>query len=81
MPKQVRSTVTVRVAQHLPEDYIRVENNASDGYMAEVGGHFDIPSSVIPSHLRAVGTQFDLTLVRPEGSDAVESYIVEECRS
>ncbi|MGV0105532.1 hypothetical protein NSTCB13_04274 [Nostoc sp. DSM 114160] len=61
---------TVRVIFHMDGRYTRVIWERSENTVwAGIGWIFDIPTDVIPYHLRAIGSHFLLSIVKPNAND------------
>jgi hypothetical protein len=80
MPYTLREKV--RVIMHLPEGYtkILVERTLGLG-MADGGIYWDIPTSVIPPHLRRMGSRFIVETTSLSGQREAEKMTAEEMRS
>jgi hypothetical protein len=73
MPDTLREKV--RAVMHLPEGYTKV-------LVESVGGVYrDIATSVIPPHLRQMGTRFIVEATTISGRPEVEKMTAEEMRS
>jgi|GEM_PF-6258600 len=80
MPVTLREKV--RVIMHLPEGYTKVLVERTLGVgMADGGVYWDIPTSVIPPHLRRMGCQFVLEATTPSGKGEAEKMTAEEMRA
>ena len=67
----------VRVLFHLSEGYTKVVVEITEGVgLADGGCWWDIPTKVIPPHLRCIGSRFYLVgeSVSPDASDTVDDY-------
>jgi hypothetical protein len=65
----------VRVLFHLNEGYTKVSVERSEGQgMADGGFQWNIPTEVIPRHLRSIGSRFILVgeHIHPDARDTVE---------
>ena len=67
---------------HLPEGYTKVLVEWTLGVgMADGGIYWDIPTSVIPPHLRQIGSRFLLETTGLSGKSEAENMSAEEMRS
>jgi hypothetical protein len=73
MPDTLREKV--RVVMHLPEGYTKVLVERIRGV------YWDIPTSVIPPHLRQMGTRFIVEAITISGQREAEKMTAEEMRS
>ncbi|MEH2233094.1 MAG: hypothetical protein V7K71_26255 [Nostoc sp.] len=70
---------TVRVIFHMDGGYTRVVWERSENTAwAGIGWIFDIPTYVIPYDLRAIGSHFLLSIVKPNANDCED---IENIRS
>ncbi len=72
----------VRVIMHLPGGYTKVLVEWTLGVgMADGGIYWDIPTEVIPPHLRSMGSRFLLLATGLEGKREAERMSAEEIRA
>jgi hypothetical protein len=65
----------VRVLFHLSDGYTKVSVERSEGQgMADGGIMWDIPTKLIPPHLKGIGSRFFLVgkFIHPDANDTVE---------
>ena len=80
MPYTLREKV--RVIMHLPEGHTKVLVERTLGVgMADGGIYWDIPTTVIPPHLRQMGSRFLLETTGLSGKREAENMSAEEIRS
>jgi hypothetical protein len=72
----------VRVIAHSPEGYTKVVLESTLGVgMADGGIYWDIPTKVIPPHLRQLGSRFLLLATGLSGKLEAEKMTPEEMRA
>ena len=80
MPVTLREKV--RVIMHLPGGYTKVLVEWTLGVgMADGGIYWDIPTSVIPTHLRRMGSRFIVEATSLSGQQEAATMTAEEMRS
>ena len=80
MPVKLREKV--RVIMHLPETYTKVLVERTPGVgLADGGTYWDIPTKVIPPHLRQMGPRFIVEATGLTGRLEAEKMTAEEMRS
>jgi hypothetical protein len=80
MPYTLREKV--RIIMHLPEGYTKVLVEWTLGVgMTDGGIYWDIPTSVIPPHLRRIGSRFIVEATSLSGQREAEKMTAEEMQS
>ena len=80
MPVKLREKV--RVIMHVPESYTKVLVERTLGVgLADGGIYWDIPTKVIPPHLRQMGSRFIVEATGLTGRLEAEKMTAEEMRS
>lgn len=65
----------VRVTMHMNGGFTRVLVESSAGLgIADGGIHWEIPTNVIPAHLRTIGCRFRLVNEQPQNQDRSRLY-------
>ena len=75
MPTELKKKV--RVVMHLPEGYCRVLIESTIGR----GVHWDIPITVVPFHLRTLGSRFVVTATSVSGELEARNLTADEIRA
>jgi hypothetical protein len=79
MPRVLRDKVIVTM--HLPGGYTKVSVEPPDGVHSNAAVTIDIPTDIIPAHLRAIGSRFFLATTTLSGKSEAERMTPEKIRN